>query len=75
MNTGMLYFDNDPKTDLATKINLAADYYQKKYGKRPDLCFAHPSMIGKNAPNVAGIEVRSNRQVLPHHLWMGMHNG
>ena len=32
MKTGMLWFDNDPHTDLAVKISLRADYYQKKYG-------------------------------------------
>jgi hypothetical protein len=45
MKTGMLWFDNDPKTDLMTKISEAAMYYQKKYGAKPDLCFIHPSML------------------------------
>ena len=45
MDTGMLWFDNDPRKDLNTKINLAADYYFKKYGRKPDLCFVHPSML------------------------------
>ena len=75
MNTGMLWFDNDPKTDLPTKISIAADYYQKKYGKKPDLCFVHPSMLAAAAPKATGIEVRPNRQVLPHHLWLGIHEG
>jgi hypothetical protein len=44
MNTGMLWFDNDPKADFNTKINRATDYYLKKYGQRPDLCYVHPSM-------------------------------
>ncbi len=42
MDTGMLWFDNDPRKDLVTKINLASDYYFKKYGRKPDLCFVHP---------------------------------
>lgn len=44
MKIGMLWFDNDKQTDLATKIEDAADYYQHKYGLRPNLCFVHPSM-------------------------------
>ena len=72
MKTGMLWFDNDPKADLATKIARAADYYQHKYGQRPDLCFVHPTMLG-NGVHSQGIEVKPNRQVLPNHLWMGIH--
>ncbi len=74
MRTGMLWFDNNPKTDLATKIQQAAGYYQKKYGCMPNLCFVHPSML--NAALLSpphGIEIRPNRVVLPNHLWLGVH--
>ena len=30
MNTGMLWFDNDPKVDILTKIQRATEYYQNK---------------------------------------------
>jgi len=72
MKTGMLWFDNDPKTDLPTKISRAAAYYQKKYGQMPDICFVHPTMVGGSAVKSLGIEVRPTRQVLPHHLWLGV---
>ena len=74
MRTGMLWFDNDPKSDLRTKINRAADYYQKKYGQKPDLCFVHPSMVTPVLPmqKLQGIEVRATRQVSPNHIWMGV---
>ena len=49
MNIGMLWFDNDPKVNLDTKIERAAIYYAKKYGKNPTLCFVHPSMLGNPA--------------------------
>lgn len=45
MDIGMLWFDNDTKADLSVKVARAATYYQNKYGKRPDLCFVHPSML------------------------------
>lgn len=48
MNIGMLWFDNDPKADLPAKIERAANYYQNKYGKRPTLCFVHPSHLPAN---------------------------
>ena len=74
MKTGMLWFDNDPKADLATKIARAADYYQRKYGRKPSLCFVHPTMLNGSSGRAQDIEVRPNRQVLPNHPWMGIHD-
>ena len=74
MNVGMLWFDNDNKSDLVTKINRAASYYHTKYGKAPNLCFVHPSMLGSNTWQGAGIEVRATRSVLPNHFWLGVNN-
>jgi len=72
MKTGMLWFDNDPKADLQTKIARAADYYQKKYGQKPDLCYVHPTMLSTTT-RADGVDVRPNRQVLPNHFWIGVH--
>jgi len=47
MNIGMLWFDNS-KTDLFTKIERAAGYYHNKYGRRPNLCFVHPSTLNQS---------------------------
>jgi hypothetical protein len=72
MKTGMLWFDNDPKTDLTAKITRAASYYQKKYGQNPDLCYVHPSMLAETLLSASGIEVRPNQMMLPHHIWIGI---
>ena len=72
MRTGMLWFDNDPKTDLPAKVVRAAAYYQKKYGCSPNLCFVHPSMLQVEAKKTGEIELRPSRQVLPNHFWLGM---
>lgn len=75
MKTGMLWFDNDPKTDLSTKISRAAAYYQHKYGQNPNLCFVHPVMLANHSlRSHENIEVRPNRAVLPNHLWIGIHD-
>lgn len=72
MNIGMLWFDNDQKVDLATKIHRAAEYYHKKYGVQPDLCYVHPSMTAaENLPR-NGIEIKPNRRILPNHFWLGV---
>lgn len=45
MKIGMLWFDDDPQATLAVKVEQAATYYQRKYGKKPTVCFVHPSML------------------------------
>ena len=72
MNTGMLWFDNDPNTPLVGKIKKAADYYQKKYGRTPDMCMVNPIMLSEAQAPVDKIEVRPLRTVLPGHLWIGV---
>ncbi|MCL4560974.1 MAG: hypothetical protein M1281_10205 [Chloroflexi bacterium] len=73
MNMGMLWFDNDPKADLTLKVQRAAEYYHKKYGQNPDLCFVHPSMLAGSPIKSGQIEIRSSRTVLPNHFWIGVH--
>ena len=76
----MLWFDNDPKTALIAKIERAADYYRHKYGRDPNLCLIHPSMVDSPAnengasdnPENGKITIRPYRPVLPGHLWIGI---
>ncbi len=75
MNIGMLWFDNDNKTDLAGKIKRAMDYYQNKYGQTPNLCFVHPSMLPNTPSPETGVELRTTRSVLPNHFWLGVNSG
>lgn len=70
MHTGMLWFDNSPAT-LEAKIQKAVEYYEIKYGRKPDLCLVHPSMIGQK-PEAHKINVRAYRPVLPGHIWIGI---
>jgi hypothetical protein len=72
MNVGMLWFDNDPKSDISVKIGRAADYYRSKYGQTPNLCFVHPSMLEEKSQRVPEIEVRTNHTVRPNHFWIGV---
>ena len=77
MNTGMMWFDNDPKTTLDVKIQQAADYYRQKYGRTPDLCLVNPGVLDKSHPETDSrqtgkILIRPFRSVLPGHLWIGV---
>lgn len=67
----MLWFDNDPKLDMISKVQKAAVYYKDKYGREPNLCFVHPSMITDSTSKTGSVVVRTNSTVLPHHFWMG----
>ena len=76
MHTGMLWFDNS-QTALNIKIQKAVDYYHKKYGRTPDLCLVHPSMLDAQERNERQLEVnkltvRPYRPVLPGHIWIGI---
>lgn len=72
MSTGMLWFDNDPKLDLPTKIQRAIEYYQNKYGQKPDLCYVNPGAAADKLPKAAGLEVQPNQMILPNHFWLGI---
>jgi hypothetical protein len=76
MHTGMLWFDNS-QTALTVKIQKAVDYYSKKYGRSPDLCLVHPSMLDASERSQRQLEinkltVRPYRPVLPGHIWIGI---
>ena len=73
MHTGMLWFDNS-QSALNVKIQKAVDYYHKKYGRIPDLCLVHPSMLEKDQMKleVNKLTVRPYRPVLPGHIWIGI---
>ena len=71
MNIGMLWFDNDPKVDLPQKVTRAADYYRKKYGEAPTLCYINPAMLEKGETGAGKIEVKTSPTIMPNHLWIG----
>jgi hypothetical protein len=74
MHTGMLWFDDDLRATLDSKIQKAAQYYKNKYGRAPDLCLVHPTMLSgrQNNTNKENITVRPYRPVLPGHIWIGV---
>ena len=73
MHTGLLWSDNDPQTTLSVKIQKAMDYYNKKFGKTPNLCLVHPSMLDAGQRQIAlgKLVVRAYRPVMPGHFWIG----
>jgi len=75
MELGMLYFDNASTETLEQKVEKAAAYYEKKYGRRPNHCLVHRGALSESETGeilVNGVTVREFRPVLPNHLWIGM---
>ena len=72
MVSGMMWFDNDPKTSLIDKVTHAAEYYRAKYGRAPDICLVNPGMLPEPSVQAGRIQVRAMRTVLPGHLWIGV---
>ncbi len=84
MDIGMLWFDNDSSTSFRRKVKLASAHYQNKFGKVPDMCVVHPSMVesgSRDKPQeeaefrVGDLVVEKSERVLPHHFWIGVNNG
>ena len=73
MEKGLLWYDDNPKLDLAEKIGQAARRYRQKYGASPNVCYVHPSALGDNGKvkTVGDVRVSSRRSVLLHHFWVG----
>jgi hypothetical protein len=84
MDIGMLWFDNDKGADLNIKVTRAAQYYEKKYGQMPNLCFVNPCMVATNGngngsqpgskviKTSTGVEIRESVTLLPNHFWIGI---
>lgn len=74
METGMLWFD-DGGDKLEAKVKRATTYYEKKYERMPNLCVVHPTMIPDGETVVGEVQVKAASAVMPHHFWIGVHEG
>lgn len=72
MVVGLLWFDNDPKRNLAEKVDRAAVYYARKLGQAPDTCFVHPSAVAEQGQQCGAVRVKPDRGVQPNHFWIGV---
>jgi hypothetical protein len=71
MNYGMLWFDNDPKSDLSHKVQKAVEYYHHKYHQFPNLCLVNPAMLDKGQLKAGAVTVETSPQVQRNHFWVG----
>lgn len=71
MNIGMLWLDTDQKRSFDDKVRRAAEYYQDKYGRLPELCLVNKKVLN-DEKNVDSVKVQPANNVLPGHFWLGM---
>jgi hypothetical protein len=72
MQEGLLWFDGDSKRDLGEKVARAADRYRFKFGRRPNLCYVHASMLDQDSVELDGVRLVPADNVLKHHFWIGV---
>jgi hypothetical protein len=75
MQTGMLWYDADPKRALADKVARAADRYHVKYGRRPNLCYVNDAQLNGDrrecGTEIGGVRLLGAPNVLKWHFWIG----
>lgn len=72
LKEGMLWFDNTPKKSLVQKIDDAMQYFTDKYGRVPNACHIHPTMLGNENIEDAPVEIKVDQGILPFHFWIGV---
>lgn len=72
MKVGMLWLDSDGAGELDQRLEVAARFYEEKYGRRARLCLVHPETAGERPPRaVADMLIRVRPDVLRRHFWIG----
>ena len=71
MNVGMLWLDADQVRTFDEKVNRAAEYYEEKYGRFPELCYVNSKMLAEER-NVGRVEVKPIKNIQFNHFWLGM---
>ncbi|MBN1953817.1 MAG: hypothetical protein JW900_02095 [Anaerolineae bacterium] len=71
MKVGMLWFDNDPGRNMAQKVGRAARHYRQKFGRQPNVCYVHPSMLDGDSCHLERLKIAPKSSILKHHFWIG----
>ena len=69
LQAGTLWFDDSKSRTFTEKVERAADYFQRKYGLKPNTCVVWAET---EVEDVDGIEVMGSRSVQPDHFWIGV---
>lgn len=70
MREGMLWYINDPKGELKTTVEKAVEFFQKKYGRVPLVCYVHPTALESEFVAKDAVKVLPNEMVIKNHIWL-----
>ena len=68
MKMGLLWFDDDARKNIVSKIDEGADCYRDKFGHSPNVCHVNPLNVVRHAR----LEVVPNPLIQPNHFWLGV---
>ena len=71
MISGMLWYDNDQKKDINSKILTAVNYYKNKYGAEPNYCLLNSKTGSLQDINIENINIAISDSILIHHFLIG----
>jgi hypothetical protein len=72
METGLLWFDDNPRVSFASKVESAAHRYRERFGRPPDVCYVHPQTWAAATGMPAHVQVITSRTVRPDCFWVGI---
>ena len=79
MQTGLLWFDNEPGRTLVVKATAAAERFQEKYGITPDVCYVSERSLKDGEVSIPFREGRLRlvpaSNMLLNHFWIGQNDG
>jgi hypothetical protein len=72
MEWGLLWFDDNRKTAFAKRVKAAARHYRDRFGRAPDTCYVHPTVLSQVDTMPKGIDVLESTHIQPDHFWIGL---
>jgi hypothetical protein len=72
MQTGLLWFDDNPERPVSAKIERAAQRYRERFGRSPNLCYVHPRTLAGAGDLAVGLQVTTATTVQPNSFWIGV---
>jgi hypothetical protein len=72
MKTGLLWFDDNPKIPLASKVERAARRYHERFGRAADVCYVHPKTLAGATVMPANVKIIASTTVQQNCFWVGI---
>ena len=67
MQSGLLWYDSDPKKAVEAKIDEAVERYREKFGATPNACHVSLSLTATHHR----VRVVGDRWIRPNYFWLG----